>query len=233
MRITIVGGGKVGAHLASRLSREHSVTLVEQRSERVEALRSRLPDVDVIAGDACEPSVLESAGVREADLMVAVTGDDEDNLVVATLTKEFCAETRVYARVNHPENEWLFDKAWGVDAAISTSTILFEVINRDLGLQDLVTLLNLQADGVEIDEYCVPKDASKVGSTLADVALPANVTVMAVLTPGGVRAARGDTVLSGGDRLLLLAEGTLDAPAIRAALGAMERGESAAAPGMR
>ncbi len=228
MRITIIGGGKVGAHLASRLSREHSITLVEQRSERAEALRSRLPDVDVIAGDACEPSVLESAGVREANLMVAVTGDDEDNLVVATLTKEFCAETRVYARVNHPENEWLFDKAWGVDAAVSASTILFEVINRDLGLQDLVTLLNLQADGIEIDEYCMPKDASKVGSTLAGIELPPNVTVMAVLTPGGVRAARGDTVLSGGDKLLLLAEGALDATAIRAALGVAEPGERAA-----
>jgi len=227
MRITIIGGGKVGAHLASRLRLEHAVTLVEQRPERVEVLRSRLPEVDVITGDACEPSVLELAGVRQADVMVAVTGDDEDNLVIATLTKEFCAETRVYARVNHPENEWLFDKAWGVDAAISTSTILFEVINRDFGLQDLATLLSLQADGVEIDEYCVPEDASSVGSTLADIALPANVTVMAVLAPGGVRAARGDTVLSGGDRLLLLAEGALDAPAIRASLGVMESGAPA------
>lgn len=225
MHIIIVGGGKVGAHLASRLHKQHGVTIVEQRPARVETLRGRLPEVDVIEGDACEPSVLESSGIRATDLVVAATGDDEDNLVVATLAKEFRAEARVYARVNHPENEWLFDKAWGVDAAISASSILYEVINRDLGLQDLVTLLSLQANGVEIDEYCVPMDAGKAGSTLADIALPSNVTVMAVLTPGGMRAARGDTVLAGGDRLLLLAEGALDVRAIRAALGVSEQPE--------
>ncbi|HZL06131.1 MAG TPA: NAD-binding protein [Coriobacteriia bacterium] len=225
MHIIIIGGGKVGAHLASRLYRGHDVTIIEQRSARVEILRGRLPEVDVIQGDACEPSVLESTGIKDVDLVVAVTGDDEDNLVVAALVKEFRSEALVYARVNHPENEWLFDTAWGVDAAISTSSILFEVISRDLGLQDLVTLLNLQADGVEIDEYCVPASAAKAGSALADVALPANVTVMAVLTGGGVRAARGETVLSGGDRLLLLAEGALDARAIRTALGVPEPAE--------
>lgn len=222
MRIIIVGGGKIGAHLASRLEAEHAVTVIEQRPERVEALRMRMPEVDLVNGDACEPTVLEAVGIGAADVVVAVTGDDEDNLVVATLAKEFNQGITVYARVNHPQNEWLFDRAWGVDAALSASAVLYEAINRDLGLSDLVTLLSLQASGVEIDEYCVPRDAAKLGATLADLALPANVTVMAVLTADGMRAARGDTVLSAGDRLLLLAEGALDAHAIRKALGVTE-----------
>lgn len=219
MKIIIVGGGKTGAYLADRLHKDHAVTVIEQRPERVEFLRSAIPDVESMTGDACEPSVLEGAGARDADMVIAVTGDDEDNLVVAMLTKVLEGGT-VYARVNHPRNQWLFDKNWGVDVAVSSPAMLYGMIGRDLVFGDVIPLLDLRADDVEVDEVRLPASASAVGATLAEVALPGNVTVMAILAAeGGVRAARGDTVLQAGDQLLLLAQGGLDEPAVLAALG--------------
>ena len=226
MRVVIVGGGKTGEYLAERLHKEHTVTLIEQRAERVEYLRAALPEVETLTGDACEPSVLESAGTGEADMVIAVTGDDEDNLVVAMLTKVLEGGT-VYARVNHPRNEWLFDKAWGVDVAVSSPAMLYGLIGRDLVFGDVIPLLDLRADDVAVDEVRLPVDATAVGRTLAQVALPANITVMAVLAAeGGVRAARGETVLEAGDQLLLLAQGALDNAAVLTALGIASRDEA-------
>jgi trk system potassium uptake protein TrkA len=219
MRIVIVGGGKTGAYLAERLHRENAVVLIEQRRERVDVLRSALPEVDTIHGDACEPEVLESAHVSDSDMVIAVTGDDEDNLVVAMLTKVLEGGT-VYARVNHPLNEWLFDKEWGVDVAVSSPAMLYGLIGRDLVFGDVVPLLDLQADDVQVDEVRLPEDAEAVGKTLADIALPANVTVMAVIAAGGgVRAARGETRLEAGDQLLILVQGAMDSAAVLEALG--------------
>lgn len=219
MKIVIVGGGKTGEYLAGRLYKEHAVTLIEQRAERVDYLRSALPGVESLVGDACEPTVLESAGTGEADMVIAVTGDDEDNLVVAMLTKVLEGGT-VYARVNHPRNQWLFDKEWGVDVAVSSPAMLYGLIGRELVFGDVIPLLDLRADDVAVDEVRLPASAAAVGKTLAEVALPANITVMAVLAAeGGVRAARGETVLEAGDQLLLLAQGSLDETAVLVALG--------------
>lgn len=219
MKIVIVGGGKTGAYLAERLYRDHAVTLVEQRAERAEYLRAALPDVETLTGDACEPTVLESAGTGEADLVIAATGDDEDNLVVAMLTKVLEGGT-VYARVNHPANEWLFDREWGVDVAVSSPAMLYGLIGRELVFGDVIPLLDLRSDDVAVEEVRLPANATAVGRTLAEVSLPANITVMAILAAeGGVRAARGETVLGAGDQLLLLAQGALDEPAVLEALG--------------
>ena len=226
MKIVIVGGGKTGEYLAGRLHKEHAVTLIEQRAERVDYLRSSLPEVESLVGDACEPTVLESAGTGEADMVIAVTGDDEDNLVVAMLTKVLEGGT-VYARVNHPRSQWLFDKEWGVDVAVSSPAMLYGLIGRELVFGDVIPLLDLRADDVAVDEVRLPADAAAVGKTLAEVALPANITVMAVLAAeGGVRAARGETVLEAGDQLLLLAQGVLDEAAVLRALGIPCRDEA-------
>lgn len=230
MRILIVGGGKTGYFLADRLRGNHEVVMIEQRPERAEFLRSALSDIDIIEGDSCEPEVLDAAGAGAADLVVAVTGDDEDNLVVAMLTKALDGG-RVYARVNHPRNRWLFDEAWGVDVAVSAPALFYGLISKDLTLGDVVTLLELQADAVSVEEIRLPDTASSVGASLAQLALPKNVTVMAILPAGGgVRAARGDTVLGAGDQLLLLAEGELDCGAVRAALGVAPAGQEGESP---
>jgi trk system potassium uptake protein TrkA len=126
----------------------------------------------------------------------------------------------VFARVNHPQNEWLFDREWGVDVAVSSSAIMRGLIEKQMGLGDLATLLKLQSDGVSVEELTLPADATSLNRKLADISLPANVTVMAILAKEGyVQAARGNTVLVAGDQLLLLVEGTLEECAIHDAFG--------------
>ena len=228
MRILVVGAGKTGAFLAEKLIANHEVTIVEQRPDRADYLSRMVPDATVITGDACEPSVLERAGVKNADLVAAVTGDDEDNLVVAMLAKLYDAKA-VYGRVNHPRNEWLFDKEWGVDVAVSSPQVMYGLIEKDVGFGDLITLLKLKADGVYLEEITLPAGSSKLGKKLEDIGLPANVTVMAILAAEGyIQAPRGETLLVEGDQLLLLVQGAVDEDTIQRAFGIpAERDDSA------
>jgi trk system potassium uptake protein TrkA len=124
----IVGGGKSGAYLAARLRQIHDVTLIELRADKVSRLRSETPDVEVVHGDGCEPSVLEHAGATDADFIAAATGDDEDNLVVAHLAKSIGSSATVVARINHPSNEWLFTPQWGVDVPIGAAAGLYQAV---------------------------------------------------------------------------------------------------------
>ena len=115
MRVVIAGAGNVGSYLASDLTeRRHQVVVIEQLSELASRAKNQIPGATVIHGDACEPWVLERAEAARADVVVAATGDDEDNLVISLLAKQEFAVPRVIARVNHPKNQWLFNEAWGV-----------------------------------------------------------------------------------------------------------------------
>ncbi len=218
MKIIIVGAGKSGLYLAQELKHEHDVSLIESRFDRSDVVASMMPDITVIHGDACETDVLEHAGIGSADLAIAATGDDEDNLVVAMLAKHFGCE-RVFARINHPKNEWLFTKEFGVDVPVSSTSMMLSLVEKEVGFGDLVTLLRLQADNVAIEEITLPKTATAVGKTLMELSLPENCHVMAIITPeAGLTIAKGDTVLSAGDELLLISDGHHDAE-VCAALG--------------
>ena len=207
MRIVIVGAGKSGLFLAQELKSAHDITLVESRFDRAELVGSMLPDITVIHGDACEPEVLDHAEVSAADLTIAATGDDEDNLVVAMLAKHFGTQ-KVFARINHPRNEWLFTKDFGVDVPVSSTSVMLSLVEKELGFGDLVTLLRLQADNVSIDEITLPETATSVGKSLAEVDLPENTHIMAIVTrEHGLTVAKGDTVLAAGDELLMFSDG--------------------------
>ena len=148
MKVVVTGGGAVGRHLAQDLTeRGHDVTLVEQRRDLAEKLRTGARTRAIVYGDACEPRVLESADVRSADVVVAATGDDEDNLVTSLLAKQEFGVPRVLARVNHPKNEWLFDEQWGVDASVSPPHILTAMVEEAVTVGDLVRLLRLKGGG--------------------------------------------------------------------------------------
>ena len=121
-----------------------------------------MPDVDVVHGDACEPEVLEHARIGWPTSSIAVTGDDEDNLVVAMLSKHF-GSGKVFARINHPKNEWLFTKDFGVDVPVSSTSMMLSLVEKEVGFGDLVTLLRLQADNVSIEEITLPDYATGGG----------------------------------------------------------------------
>ncbi len=172
MNVLIVGAGKSGVYLAEKLRANHKVTLIEVRPDRVDYVASRLPGCRVLRGDGCEPAVLDRAGVGSADLVAALTGDDEDNLVVSFLSKNTYFVPLVFARTNHPKNEWMFTKMWGVDVAVSTAAVIYSLIEKEVSLGDVVALMRLSTEDMVIDEVTLPADAEACGKTLAELHLP-------------------------------------------------------------
>ena len=206
MNVLIVGAGKSGVYLAEKLRANHKVTMVETRPDRAAAVAARMPGIDVLRGDGCEPSVLDRANAGHADLVAALTGDDEDNLVVSFLAKTTHSVPLVFARINHPKNEWLFTKKWGVDVAISTANVIYNLIEKEVSLGDVITLMGLSAENMVIDELTLSADAKAVGKTLAELALPKSAHIMAIISKGEIVVPRGDTVLRVGDEVLILSE---------------------------
>jgi len=169
MRVVIAGAGNVGAYLAADLTeRRHQVVVIEQLSELAARAKNQIPGATVIHGDACEPWVLERAEAARADVVVAATGDDEDNLVISLLAKQEFAVPRVIARVNHPKNQWLFTESWGVDVAMSPPHILGALIEEAVSVGDLVKLFRLEHGRVALVEVTLTGESpGKVTSTRA------------------------------------------------------------------
>ncbi len=206
MRVVVTGGGAVGRHLAADLAeRGHRVTLVEQEVDVVERVRPFVPDVDVILGDACEPWVLEAADLSSADVVVAATGDDEDNLVTSLLAKQEFAVPRVLARVNHPKNEWLFNEQWGIDAAVSPPHILTAMVEEAVTVGDLVRLIRLEGGRVSIVEMTLTAEAPVIGRTMYQLRLPPDSAIVAILREGHVVIPQPETVFVTGDEVVALA----------------------------
>lgn len=206
MNVLIVGAGNAGVYLAEKLRADHKVTMIEQGPQRALQISRRMPDVHVIRGDGCEPNVLDRANAGQADLVAALTGDDEDNLVVSFLSKTTHQVPLVFARTNHPKNEWLFTKRWGVDVAVSTASVIYSLIEKEVSLGDVITLMGLSAENMVIDELTLPADASAVGKSLAELSVPKTAHVMAIISGGEVVVPRGETVLRAGDEVLILSE---------------------------
>jgi trk system potassium uptake protein len=205
MRVVVTGGGAVGRHLAVDLAeRGHQVSLIEQNPEEVERLRTWASKVNVILGDACEPWVLERAELSKTEVVVAATGDDEDNLVTSLLAKQEFAVPRVLARVNHPSNEWLFTEQWGIDAAVSPPHILTAMVEEAVTVGDLVRLVRLGGGQVSIVEMTLPPEAPSVGHPLYELRMPPDSAVVAILRDGHVVIPQPESVLAAGDEVLAL-----------------------------
>src|SRR6187200_1497376 len=206
MRVVVSGAGAVGRHLAADLAdRGHDVTLIDQDADVVEKVEQWAPGVNVIHGDACEPWVLEQAEMAQAEVVVAATGDDEDNLVTSLLAKQEFAVPRVLARVNHPKNEWLFTSQWGVDAAVSPPHILTAMVEEAVTVGDLVRLLRLEGGRASIVETKLTTVSPATGKALYELRLPPDSTIVAVLREGHVVIPQPETVLAAGDELVALA----------------------------
>jgi trk system potassium uptake protein len=205
MKVIVTGGGAVGRHLAVDLTdRGHEVTLIEQRRDLAEKLTRWAPSTRVVYGDACEPRILDGADMRSADVVVAATGDDEDNLVTSLLAKQEFGVPRVLARVNHPKNEWLFDEQWGVDAAVSPPHILTAMVEEAVTVGDLVRLLRLEGGRVALVEMRLAPDSANVGKALYELRLPPDATLVAILREGHVMIPQPETVLAAGDEVVAL-----------------------------
>ncbi len=212
MKVVVTGGGAVGRHLAQDLTeRGHDVTLVEQRRGLAEKLGQWAPDTHVVYGDACEPRILEKADVRAADVVVAATGDDEDNLVTSLLAKQEFGVPRVLARVNHPKNEWLYNEAWGVDVAVSTPRMLTALVEEAVTVGDLVKLMTLEQGRASLSELTMAADSPVLGKTVGEVLWPPDTALVAVLREGHVLMPSPQLSLEAGDELLVVATADRDA----------------------
>jgi trk system potassium uptake protein TrkA len=205
MKVVVSGAGAVGRHLSHDLAvRGHDVTLIEQSKRLVDHLREELPEVRVMLGDACEPWVLEEAQLASTDVVVAATGDDEDNLVTSLLAKQEFAVPRVLARVNHPGNEWLFNEQWGVDQAVSPPHILTAMVEEAVTAGDLVRLLRLEGGRASIVELKLTDSSPATGKALYEMRMPPDSTIVAVLREGHVVIPQPETVLAADDEIVAL-----------------------------
>jgi trk system potassium uptake protein TrkA len=207
MRVAIAGAGKVGTAIANDLYEGgHDVLVIEVDVDLVAKLRDTLA-ITWLEGDACEVSTLRKAGLETADVMVAATGDDEDNLVVSLLAKMEFAVPRVVARVNHPKNRWLFNETWGVDVSVSTPHILTALVEEAVSVGSLVRLVQFEGGGAHLVEVTLADDSPARGKPLAELAVPREASVVAVVRGRRVVIPRGDTVMSAGDEVVVLVTG--------------------------
>src|SRR4051794_33643913 len=220
MRAIIAGGGNVGRHLASDLvDRGHEVTLIEQDPSPLAKAQHTAPGVSTVMGDACELWVLEKAQIQTVDVVVAATGDDEDNLVISLLAKQEFAVPRVVARVNNPKNEWMYTEMWGVDVSVSTPHLLTALVEEAVSVGSLVRLLSFEGGRARLSEARLAESSPANDQDLAGLALPRDSTVVAVIRENHVIVPRGDTVLHAGDEVLVLTTPEAEAEVVRTLLG--------------
>ena len=208
MKVIIAGGGSVGRYMAEQLqSSGHQVTLIDNNVALVNSRPKEKGGVTWYLGDACELTTLEAVGAAEADVVAAVTGDDEDNLVVSLLSKQEFAVPRVLARVNNPKNEWMFNDMWGVDVSVSTPHLLTGLVEEAVTVGSFVRLLSLEGGKARLAEVTLAPNSPAIGKELAQLGLPRDSTIVAVLRDGHVVVPRGDTLLHAGDEVLVLVTG--------------------------
>ncbi|HEX4217910.1 MAG TPA: TrkA family potassium uptake protein [Acidimicrobiales bacterium] len=204
MKVAIAGAGSVGTAIASDLQKGgHDVLVIEQDPEVVARLEGEIGITWVVA-DACEVSSLDAAGLATVDVVVAATGDDEDNLVVSLLAKQEFAVPRVVARVNHPKNQWLFNESWGVDVSVSTPQLMTALVEEAVSVGSLVRLLRFQGGSAHLVEVTLADDSPAAGQALVDLGIPREATVVAVVRGDRLVVPRGDTRLAAGDEVLVL-----------------------------
>ncbi len=203
MRVCIAGTGKVGRAIARELiTNGHEVLLIDKDPEVARV--GVVAGAHVLCADACEVSALEEAQLQTCQVVVAATGDDKVNLVVSLLAKTEYGVPRVVARVNHPNNEWLFNEAWGVDVAVSTPQMLSALVEEAVTVGDLVRLFTFRQGNANLVELTLGADSPVVGTRVGDVAWPTDTSLVAILRSGQVIAPTPDDPLETGDELLFV-----------------------------
>lgn len=204
MRVVIAGAGKVGRSIATELIENgHDVLLIDKGVKTVKV--ERVPAAEWLLADACELSTLEEAELQSCQVVIAATGDDKVNLVVSLLAKTEFGVPRVVARVNHPDNEWLFNESWGVDVAVSTPRMLAALVEEAVSVGDLVRLFTFRQGQANLVELTLPANSPAVGHRVQDIAWPPDTNLVTIVRDNRVLVPSGDTPLEAHDELLFVA----------------------------
>jgi len=202
MFIVIAGAGKVGYQLARALVAQHEILIIESDPSRADFVSEELGGEVVMQGDACDAATMERAGMERADLVVAVTGEDGNNLTFCQIAKSKFSVPRAVARINNPQNESLF-RQLGIDATVSATGLILAHIEQELNWQGMIPLLMIQGRGLELVEVRVPADAQVVGRSFRSVLLPQGSLVCLVIDAEGTpRLPTPDSVVKADDILL-------------------------------
>jgi trk system potassium uptake protein TrkA len=208
MKVIVAGAGTLGRRVTRYVSKEHTVTIIEKDSQRFESVSEEFrgwQEVSVILGDIDEPTVLLEAGVDRADVFVAATGHDEDNLVACLLAKNEFKVKKVIAAVRNPRNRWLYNRSWGVDVALDSAQIVARLIEEEATLTDLVRLLDLREGEVTLTAITATADGSLAGKTFAELSIAASCHPVALLRGNDVVMPGEDVRIQVDDALLVLA----------------------------
>ncbi len=203
MYIVIVGAGKVGYFLAKRLClNKHTVSIVEKDKQLCEEAAKELEAL-VINGDGCDPNILKEAGIARADVVAAVTGDDEDNLIICQLAKEIFKVKRAVGRVNNPDNEHTFSEL-GVDVPVDSTKIIAKIIEEEVSFSDFVNLMSFKRGKLAIVRIDLPNDSPVINKQIQDIQLPADSVLVSIVRGEEVIVPKGNTVLQSGDDIIAL-----------------------------
>lgn len=201
MYIVIVGGGKVGYYLAKQLVQDnHEVLVIEKDSKKAERISVELGEI-TLRGDGTEVWLMQEAGLQRADLVVAVTGDDEDNLMICQMAKKKFDVKRTIARINNPKNEHIF-KVLGIDDTVSTTDLILAQIEREIPAHSLIHLMTLREAGASFLETTVPNTSSAVGKTVQDLKLPDECVLALIIRNHKGIVPHGKTVIQSGDEIV-------------------------------
>ncbi|NMD71073.1 TrkA family potassium uptake protein [Bacillus sp. DNRA2] len=208
MNVIIVGGGQAGSHIGHLLLHHNiNVKFIESQELRCEKLTSEFSTAAVILGSGTNPDTLEAAGVEEADVILAVTGSDEVNLVASTIAKFEFAIPRVVARVNNPNNSWLYNAEMGVDVSINQSDLLAQMVVSEMDMDHISTLLKLNRGNLSIAKVNVNANSKAIAHSIKELNIPAKCVLIAILRDEErVIIPRGDTVIEANDYILLLSD---------------------------
>lgn len=203
MKVIIIGGGQVGSYLASLLlKRGYDISIVENRNKKADLVTIENPSARLVIGNGSDPSVLEAAGIQTADIVAAVTGEDETNLVVATLAKMEYGVPRVVARVNNPKNAWLYTMQMGVDVGLNQADLIAHLVEEEVSVGDLVALIEIDKGHFTIVEETIKANHGAAGKRIGDLVVPVNCLVNAIIRRGSLLRPNSDTLLEVGDKLV-------------------------------
>ncbi|HLI40412.1 MAG TPA: TrkA family potassium uptake protein [Streptosporangiaceae bacterium] len=203
MRVTIAGAGAVGRSIAEELTENgHEVLLIDKDPAAIKV--DSVPRAEWLLADACEISSLDDAQLHRSSVVIAATGDDKVNLVVALLAKTEYGVPRVVARVNSPDNEWLYNESWGVDVAVSTPRLLSALVEEAVSVGDLVRLMTFGHSETSLVELTMPGDAPLVGQRVGEIEWPADTALVAILRESRVLVPQPDDPLQAGDELFFV-----------------------------
>ena len=203
MRVIIAGAGSVGRSIARELlAHEHDVTLIDRQPTAMRV--AQVPEAEWLLADACELPTLREVRADECDVMVAATGDDKANLVIALLAKTEFGVPRTVARVNNPKNEWMFDEAWGVDVAVSTPRIMTAMVEEAVAIGDLVRIFTFHQSRADILELTLPPASPLAGVLVGQVMWPQDTVLACIVRDARPIAPSSDDTLEAGDELLFV-----------------------------